>query len=100
MASSQLLAYEVWDRLHAYGLMTSHGGRARGLLARVNLTAMSEAALARTLELFPTAVRTLHALHLATMEFLRENGASIELASYDNRLLAAARALGMRPAVL
>jgi predicted nucleic acid-binding protein len=100
LASSQLLAYEVWNRLHAYDLMTSHGGRARGLLARVNLTAMSEAALARALELFPTAVRTLDALHLATMEFLRENGASIELASYDNRLLAAARALGMRPAVL
>ena len=100
LASSQLLAYEVLNRIHAYGLMTSHGGRARGLLARVNLTAMSQAALARALGPFPTAVRTLDALHLATMEFLRENGASIELASYDNRLLAAARALGMRPAVL
>ena len=100
LASSQLLAYEVWNRIHAYGLMISHGGRAHGLLARVNLTAMSEAALARALEPFPTAVRTLDALHLATMEFLRENGASIELASYDNRLLAAARALGVRPAVL
>ena len=100
LASSQLLAYEVWNRIHAYGLMTSHGGRARGLLARVNLTAMSEAALARALEPFPAAVRTLDALHLATIEFLRENGASIALASYDNRLLAAARALGVRPAVL
>jgi len=100
LASSQLLAYEVWNRIHAYGLMTSHGGRVRGLLARVNLTAMSEAALARALEPFSAAVRTLDALHLATMEFLRENGASIELASYDNRLLAAARALGVRPAVL
>ena len=100
LASSQLLAYEVWNRIHAYGLMTSHGARARGLLARVNLTAMSEAALARALEPFPAAVRTLDALHLATMEFLRENGASIELASYDNRLLAAAMALGVRPAVL
>ena len=100
LASSQLLAYQVWNRIHAYGLMTSHGGRARGLLARVNLTAMSEASLARALEPFPAAVRTLDALHLATMEFLRENGASIELASYDNRLLAAARALGVRPAVL
>ena len=33
LASSQLLAYEVWNRLHAYGLMSSRGGRARGLLA-------------------------------------------------------------------
>ena len=100
LASSQLLAYEVWNGIHANGPMTSHGARARGLLARVNLTAMSEAALARALEPFPAAVRTLDALHLATMEFLRENGASIELASYDNRLLAAARALGITRAVL
>ena len=54
LASSQLLVSEVWNRLHAYGLVPSHGARARGLLARVNLTAMSEAALARALEPFCT----------------------------------------------
>jgi uncharacterized protein len=93
LASSRLLAYQVWSRINAYGLMTSHGARARGLLARVNLTEMTERALARALEPFPVGVRTLDALHLATVEFLRGNGASIELASYDNRLLAAARTL-------
>jgi predicted nucleic acid-binding protein len=36
LASSQLLAYEVWNRIHAYGLVPSHGARARGLLARVH----------------------------------------------------------------
>jgi len=100
VASSQLLAYEVWNRINAHGLMISHGDRARGLLARVNLTDMSELALARALKPFPVAVRTLDALHLATMEFLRGNGASIELASYDSRLLAAARALGIGAAEL
>lgn len=100
VASSQLLAYEVWNRINAHGLMISHGDRARGLLARVNLTDMSELVLARALKPFPVAVRTLDALHLATMEFLRGNGASIELASYDSRLLAAARALGIGAAEL
>lgn len=95
LASSRLLAYEIWNRINAYGLMISHGDRARGLLARVNLTEMSELALARALEPFRVAVRTLDALHLATVEFLRGNGASVELASYDSRLLAAARALGI-----
>ena len=99
LASSRLLTYEVWNRLNAYGLMISHGGRARGLLARVNLTEMSGAALARALEPFPVAVRTLDALHLATMEFLRNQGESVTLASYDNRLLTAAQALGISTAL-
>ena len=100
LASSQLLAYEVWNRVHVYGLVPSHGARARGLLARVSLTAMSEAALARALEPFPVAVRTLDALHLATMDFIRESGEPVQLASYDNRLIAAAEALGITPATL
>ena len=100
LASSQLLAYEVWNRVHVYGLVPSHGARARGLLARVSLTAMSEAALARALEPFPVIVRTLDALHLATMDFIRESGEPVQLASYDNRLIAAAEALGITPAAL
>jgi hypothetical protein len=51
--------------------------------------------LERALEPFPTPVRTLDALHLASVEFLRANGQSVELASYDDRLIASARALGI-----
>lgn len=36
-------------------------------------------------------VRTLDALHLASMDFLRANGQAVKLASYDERLTAAAR---------
>ena len=100
LASSRLLTYEVWNRINAYGLMISHSSRARGLLARVNLTEMSATALARALEPFSVAVRTLDALHLATMEFLRNQGESVTLASYDNRLLTAAQALGISIALL
>ena len=95
LVSSRLLAYEVWSRINGYGLMISHRDRAGGLLARVNLTEMSEPTLARALEPYPVAVRTLDALHLATMVFLLGNDPSVELASYDNRLLTAARALGI-----
>jgi predicted nucleic acid-binding protein len=95
LASSRLLAYEVWNRVNAGGLMISHGDRAQGLLARVNLTEMSERVLARPLDPFPVAIRTLDALHLATMDFIRAGGEVVELASYDNRLIAAARAFGI-----
>jgi hypothetical protein len=61
----------------------------------VNLTEMNERVLARALDPFPLAIRTLDALHLATIEFLRSEDNTIELASYNNRLLAAARVLGI-----
>jgi predicted nucleic acid-binding protein len=50
--------------------------------------------LARALLPFPQPVRTLDALHLATMDFLRSHGQSVELATYDRRLAAAAQSLG------
>ena len=52
--------------------------------------------LARALRPFPIPVRTVDGLHLATMVFLRDEGSPLELASYDTRLLSAARALGIR----
>ena len=100
LASSRLLAYEVWNRIHAHGLTTSHGERAAGLLARINLTEMGQRALARALEPWPVSLRTLDALHLATMEFLRSTGEPVELASYDGRLIAAARSLAIPIAAL
>jgi hypothetical protein len=50
--------------------------------------------LARALLPFPQAVRTLDALHLATLDFLRTQGLDVALASYDQRLSAAAAGLG------
>jgi hypothetical protein len=65
------------------------------LLAGTELIELSGRVLARALEPWPTPLRTLDALHLATADYLRRQGETIELASYDNRLLSAARALGM-----
>jgi hypothetical protein len=51
---------------------------------------------ARPLEPFPIPipVRTLDAIHLAAIEFIRSQGASVQLSSYDERLVGAARLLG------
>lgn len=93
LTASRLLQYETWTRVNARRLGRSHGDEVRSLLQRVTLVELTPIVLARVLEPFPLPVRTLDALHLATMEFLREHGQAIELASYDDRLLAAARAL-------
>ena len=95
LTSSALLQYEVWNRVHARRLAKSHGTEVNAVLDRIGTTAMSEPALARALLPWPTPIRTLDALHLATMEFLRLRGEPIALASYDNRLIAGARALGI-----
>ena len=49
----------------------------------------------RALTGFPIAVRTLDALHLASIEFLRRQGQTVELATYDRRMADAAHAMGI-----
>ena len=54
----------------------------------------------RALEPFPTPVRTLDALHLASIEFLRGLGQRPMLATYDHRLAEAAALLDISLATL
>ena len=93
LIASRLLEYELWNRMNARGLGRSHGEEARALIGRVALIEMAPPVLARALEPFPIPLHTLDALHVASLEFLRGHGLTIELASYDERMLAAARAL-------
>jgi hypothetical protein len=93
LISSRLLEYEIWTRINARKLTRSHGDEVRALLARVALLELAPPVLARALEPFPTLVRTLDALHLASIEFLRKQRQNITLASYDTRLVDAARGL-------
>jgi len=95
LVSSRLFEYEVWNRIHARGLSRTHGRMVEELLERVSLIDLSPIVLARALHPFPIAVRTSDGLHLATIEFLRNEGEAIELASYDRRLVACAQALGI-----
>ena len=95
LVSSRLLEYEIWTRLNARKFADSHGGLARALLTRVAILELSPPVLARALEPFPIPVRTLDALHLASIMFLTALGQRVELATYDKRLAEAARALGI-----
>jgi predicted nucleic acid-binding protein len=95
LVSSRLLEYELWVRINARDLGKTHGEAVRQLLGRVALIELLPAVLGRVLEPFPMAVRTLDALHLAALEYVRGLGQTVELASYDSRQLEAARALGV-----
>ena len=100
LATSRLLEYEVWTALHRQRLAASHGDAARAILARLAFVELRPESLARALEPFPKPVRTLDALHLASADFLRQLGQDVELASYDERLIVAARALKFKIATL
>lgn len=95
MTSSRLLQYETWNRLHASGHGPSHGDDARRLIDQVDLLELTPEVLARALEPFPVQVRTLDALHLASITFLRAHGLDPTLATYDVRMETAADALGI-----
>lgn len=95
LVSSRLLEYEAWNRIHARGLGKSHGEALRQVLGRVSMIELSPPVLVRAIEPFPLKVRTLDALHLASIDFLRRSGQDVRLASYDARLVDAARKLGL-----
>ncbi|MDE2928018.1 MAG: PIN domain-containing protein [Acidobacteriota bacterium] len=95
LVSSRLMEYEIWTRLHARRLADSHSEAALRLLGRVALMDLTQPVLARALDAFPVSlsVRTLDALHLASCDFLRQQGQSVALASYDRRMTETARAM-------
>ncbi|MBI3183652.1 MAG: PIN domain-containing protein [Myxococcales bacterium] len=93
--SSRLLEYETWVRIHARSLAATHGEAARLLLARFSLLEMLPEVLSRAIDSFPVAVRTLDALHLASVEFLRSRNIDVQLATFDHRMLDAAKQLGI-----
>ncbi len=92
LVSSRLLECEVWNRINAHQLQNSHGDAVRNLIGRVAIIEMVGPVLARALQPFPVPVSTLDAIHLS---FIRAQKQSVELASYDERLVAAARLLGI-----
>jgi len=93
LIASRLFEYELWNRVHARGLSRSHGEETRAVIARLAWIELAPQVPARALEPFPLPLRTLDTMHLSSLLFLRERGLRIELASYDGRMLAAARAL-------
>ncbi|MBA2304271.1 MAG: PIN domain-containing protein [Acidobacteria bacterium] len=95
LVSSRLFEYEIWTRVHARQLAATHSEAARLMIARVALLELAPPVLARAIEPFPAPVRTLDAMHLASIEFLRARGQQVRLAAYDSRLTAVAERLGI-----
>jgi len=94
LVSSRLTHYETWTRLHARRLGTSHGSLAREALGRLAIVELSPLVLDRALDAFPVPMRTLDALHLATLAFLVGQKQRPALATYDARMADAAARLG------
>jgi hypothetical protein len=95
LVSSRLLEYELWTRVHVRGAARTHGDAVRELLARVSLVELAPTVLARALEPFPSSVRTLDALHLSTASFLVAQRQELAVATYDERMSACARRMGI-----
>ncbi len=95
LVTSRLSEYELFNRLNAHRLAASHGDAARALLSRLALIELAPPVLARALEPFPLPVRTLDAVHLASLHFLRGLGREVALATFDQRQAKAARRLGI-----
>lgn len=95
LVSSRLLQYEVWTRIHARELTDTLGEVAGRTLARLAFLELSPVVLSRAESPFPTEVRTLDVLHLASVDYLVRIGQRVEFASYDRRQCAAALAMGI-----
>ena len=96
LVSSRLLQYEVWNRVHGLGIASTHGESATQLLEEIAFVELNSEVLRRALEPFPTPVRTLDALHLASLEYIRSRHRDVELACFDRRMSEAAMRLGIR----
>ncbi len=64
------------------------------LLARVQFVEIERESVALLYQKPPKGVRTLDAIHLATLSYLNSGQRSIPLATYDRRLAAAAESMG------
>jgi hypothetical protein len=94
LTSSRLLEVEAWTALHARG-KTQLAEPLVLLLSRLSILEMEEPVLARAIEPFPTPIRALDAIHLASADFLRRMGQDVSLATYDARMSHAARKMGL-----
>lgn len=95
LVTSRLFEYELWTAIHRRRLERTHGEAARRMVESLAIAELSRGVLQRATEPFPSPVRTLDAIHLATLLFLQEQGLSMELATYDRRMSEAADALGV-----
>lgn len=96
LIASRLLEYEVSTRLNNVGVAAAGKETAGTLLQRIALIELVPEVVRRVRDRYPVRVRTLDALHLASIDFLRDQGAEPRLATYDQRMREAAVKLDIR----
>lgn len=92
--ASRLTDLEVRVRTAARRLPASASDDLEQLLARIEWIEISSLTMGLLYHAPPVGLRTLDAIHLATMEFLSRELGAAALATYDSRLARAARAMG------
>ena len=90
LIASRLVEYEVATRLNNLGVTEAGREIADTLLHRIALIELIPEVVRRARDKYPLQLRTLDALHLASVEFLREQGVALEVATYDKRMRDAA----------
>lgn len=96
LVSSRLLEYELLNRLHAYNMPPAALSIARDLVARIGLVELIPEILSSAREPLSEKLRTLDALHLATIAFFVAQGVDISVATYDERMREGAKKLKVR----
>lgn len=94
LATSRLTEYEVYSRLHRQAHSQPRLARAAELIGVPLTVDLSPEVLERARHPFPVPLRTLDALHLASADWLRREGFTVEFATYDARLRQAALVMG------
>ena len=93
VVSSRLLEYEIWNRVHARGLAHLYAKSVSVTIGRFAFIELGQDVLARLREPFPVPVKTLDAIHLASVEHLIVKRQKVELLTYDDRMWSAAKAM-------
>lgn len=93
LVASRLLEYEMWNRLHVMGADADRIAAAGEFVQRIGFVELAREVLERAREPFPKPIRTLDALHLTSCAYLRSQDRQLTLATYDERMRIAARAL-------
>lgn len=92
--ASRLTDFEVRVRAMGRLLPRSSAADVEELIARVQFVEITPASVGMLYVQPPATLRTLDAIHLATLDYLNREMSRIPLASYDRRMLEAARRMG------
>lgn len=102
--SSELVRVEclrVLDRIRMTGLvdddeLARRRSTALEIISAIELVRVNRTVLERAAEPFPTLIRTLDAIHLASALLVRARDPAVRVATHDRDQATAARALGLR----